>query len=86
MLFFFKEKSIYYFLLQKQTIQEDASDAIDYIVEDWRKILASGTNSSEAVRCAVFLVKWISRLPLLFFSLAKGQMAFQQEIYDFNVK
>ncbi len=72
-------------LLQKQTIQEDASDAIDYIVEDWRKILASGTNSSEAVRCAVVLVKWVSRVPFLSLANSSGATElFVQMLGDFD--
>lgn len=72
-------------LLQKQNIQEDASDAIEYIVEDWRSILASGTNSSEAVRCAVILVKWVSRVPFLSLANSSGATElFVQMLGDFD--
>lgn len=59
-------------LLGKQRVQEDASDAMEYLVEDWKKLLGSGGNSSEAVRCAVVLVKWVSRLPFLSVANSSG--------------
>jgi len=71
-------------LVGKQQIEEHATDALNYLVDDWKahrddasknKNSSSSSSSSEAVRCAVFLVKWISRLPLLFFSLAKSSGA-----------
>jgi hypothetical protein len=41
---------------------DDIRDAAQYLVEDWKAHLAS-SNSSDAVRCAVVLVKLTSRLP-----------------------
>jgi hypothetical protein len=37
-------------------------EAATYLIEDWRSLLAS-SKTSEAVRCAVVIVQWISRLP-----------------------
>eukprot|EP00531_Pseudo-nitzschia_arenysensis_P018269 CAMPEP_0116121864 /NCGR_PEP_ID=MMETSP0329-20121206/3918_1 /TAXON_ID=697910 /ORGANISM="Pseudo-nitzschia arenysensis, Strain B593" /LENGTH=566 /DNA_ID=CAMNT_0003615693 /DNA_START=1412 /DNA_END=3112 /DNA_ORIENTATION=- len=56
-------------LLGKQKVEEHAKEALGYVVDDWRGLLQSKC-SSEAVRCAVFLVKWVSRLP---FGLTLGK-------------
>ena len=44
--------------------QQSATEALGYLLEDWRALhKSSKNNSSKVVRCAVVLVKWISRLP-----------------------